>query len=293
MLESWKSSHRPGFTHPTFTAWIQTLRGVAGLCEDLLGICDFQYVLTGKLLSDPLEARFGCYRQMSGANYLLSVKQLFDSEKKLRVLNKLADLQRALDNDFNVTQEFQPLAVPETPLRNVLTDDLREAGSAEDVPREDQNIVFYVSGYIGRSISKANHCEMCKKILIADQTVSIDTEPNTSDTPDIAESDRRILFDLANRGALSAPTEYCFHICLTVYQYFLQVFNCHHLTKTFLACEEHENTFFGSSYCEDDDPKRNFFPNQRTNMLSRTQFQETDFSEGVPLFHKEFLETCQ
>ena len=83
------------FTDPTFTACIVTLRALANLCSDLLDNCDFRYVLTGKLLSDPLEARFGCYRQMNGANYLLSqsVKQLLDSEKKIRVLNKLADLR--------------------------------------------------------------------------------------------------------------------------------------------------------------------------------------------------------
>lgn len=44
----------------------------------------FQYVLLGNIQSDPLERRFGVYRQMSGANYYVSTRQLFESERKLR-----------------------------------------------------------------------------------------------------------------------------------------------------------------------------------------------------------------
>ena len=36
----------------------------------------FQYVLTGKLMSDPFEGRFGWNRQTNGGNFLISVKQL-------------------------------------------------------------------------------------------------------------------------------------------------------------------------------------------------------------------------
>jgi hypothetical protein len=57
------------------------------LCEYLLTtpVCGQQmkYVLLGKFQTDNLEFRFGQYRQMSGANYNVSVTQIMESEKKL------------------------------------------------------------------------------------------------------------------------------------------------------------------------------------------------------------------
>ena len=63
------------------------------------------------------------------------------------------------------------------------------------------------------------------------------------ETSDLSDSDRRTLFDLVNRGALSSPSEYCFHMCLVTYLYFSQIFNSDSLTKMFLSCHEHEKTF--------------------------------------------------
>ncbi|MCP4492437.1 MAG: hypothetical protein GY820_34780, partial [Gammaproteobacteria bacterium] len=45
------------------------------------------YVLLGSFQSDHLESRFGWYRQLSGANYYISVKQLIESERKIRALS--------------------------------------------------------------------------------------------------------------------------------------------------------------------------------------------------------------
>ena len=41
----------------------------------------FRFVLLGHLQSDQLEHRFGSYRQMSGSDYFISVKQVLESEK--------------------------------------------------------------------------------------------------------------------------------------------------------------------------------------------------------------------
>ncbi|QQP53745.1 Putative LOC101234561, partial [Caligus rogercresseyi] len=37
--------------------------------------------------SDPIEKRFGWYRQLSGGNYYISVRQILEAEKKIRVLS--------------------------------------------------------------------------------------------------------------------------------------------------------------------------------------------------------------
>ena len=47
------------------------------------------YVVLGKFHTDNLEARFGQYRMLSGSNYLVSVNEVLQSEKKLKVKNLL------------------------------------------------------------------------------------------------------------------------------------------------------------------------------------------------------------
>ena len=56
------------------------------MIRDLLsnGVC-MDYVLTGKFQTDQLEGGFGHYRQLSRSNYLVSVADILQSEKKLKV----------------------------------------------------------------------------------------------------------------------------------------------------------------------------------------------------------------
>ena len=49
----------------------------------------FLYALTGQIQSDALESRFGRYRQMSGGNFFISVKQVFESESKIKLVSLL------------------------------------------------------------------------------------------------------------------------------------------------------------------------------------------------------------
>jgi len=65
---------------------------MVSLCEYLLttpvGSQQMKYVLLVKFQTDNLEFRFGQYRQMSGANYNVSVTQVIESEKKkLKILS--------------------------------------------------------------------------------------------------------------------------------------------------------------------------------------------------------------
>ena len=44
-----------------------------------------KYILLSKFQRDNLEERFGLYRQLSGCNYLVSVQEVFQSERKLKI----------------------------------------------------------------------------------------------------------------------------------------------------------------------------------------------------------------
>ena len=87
LLSDWRETKRPGLTSATFTACITTLNALAEISEHLMEKHEFSYVMLGKLQSDPIEGRFGQYRQINGASYFISIRQILHAEKKLRILN--------------------------------------------------------------------------------------------------------------------------------------------------------------------------------------------------------------
>lgn len=89
IFKEWRLSKREGLSHPTFTAVIQSFSALIELSVYLLERHSFSFVLLGKFQSDPLEARFGYYRQLSGGNFFISCRQLLQAEKKIRLLNEM------------------------------------------------------------------------------------------------------------------------------------------------------------------------------------------------------------
>ena len=82
-IEQWYQS--PSFTlaPPTASALTTTLPVHAMLIDDLLNEA-YQYGITPKLQSDPVERRFSRYRQMSGGIFLVSLRKVFNSDRILR-----------------------------------------------------------------------------------------------------------------------------------------------------------------------------------------------------------------
>ena len=68
------------FTKQTSHALITTLRSTAMLMDELLEE-GYDFILTSRFQSDPIELRFSKYRQMSGGRFLLSLREVKSSEK--------------------------------------------------------------------------------------------------------------------------------------------------------------------------------------------------------------------
>ena len=51
----------------------------------------YEYVILRKLQSDPLEKRFSQYRQMSGGRFLVSLREVLNSERILQCLSLLKE----------------------------------------------------------------------------------------------------------------------------------------------------------------------------------------------------------
>ena len=105
-IESWSNEKIPAsqkftLTPQTSAALIRTLRCHAQLIEDLLDD-GFEYVMTARFQSDPIERRFGQYRQMSGGRFLVSLKDTICSEKILKIKSLL---KAGCDIDDSVKEE--------------------------------------------------------------------------------------------------------------------------------------------------------------------------------------------
>ena len=60
------------------------------LIEDLLGK-GYDFVLTSRFQSDPLEKQFGQYQQMSGGRYLVGLRDVTSSEKIIKIKSLLKE----------------------------------------------------------------------------------------------------------------------------------------------------------------------------------------------------------
>ena len=88
-LQNWKCLNqkpRSGcLSRETISAISHSLKTILILCKYLLSEKNDDFVLPGKLQTDPLKARFSRYRSMSGAKFHVSIHNILNSEKKLKV----------------------------------------------------------------------------------------------------------------------------------------------------------------------------------------------------------------
>ena len=244
LITLWSSSKCPGMTAATSLAWLQTLLVVADLAEDLLENYDFDYFLPGKVLSDVIEACLGCYRQMSGANYFMNVTQLLNSEKKIRVLSKLWDLKAVIfstPTNIALVKDALPEDESCTDLdASDIAHELQCITSADLVLLEDRNVIYYVSGFVGQSVSQQKKCPECGNMLLDSKAyVLLDIDDDLRSCEEFST-----LLQMADRGGLAKPSDYTFLISLLMYQYYNQIIQHPDLKQKFITSANHFNTFF-------------------------------------------------
>lgn len=162
-LDYWASlrhdaGHLTKETHMAFGHTSHALHEIALYCLEELG---FRYVLLGKFQTDCLEDRFGKYRQLSGAQYHVSIRQIYESENKLR-------LQKVLDMpDLDIIAE--PISVISV---ESLCAQFSIAVTNADVAKKSSMIpaVTYVAGYCAHATLKKLMCMSCKDNLVLDNT---------------------------------------------------------------------------------------------------------------------------
>ena len=185
-LEQWRGMQIKGcgkftLTAQTFDGLIVTLRATAALLDDLFDE-GYKYVMLARLQTDPLERQFGKYRQMSGGRFLVSLREVQDSEKILRIKSLLkADIhswdERVKCDPFAGFEDLlQELRMKENEFQeNSLCDDSRD-------------VAIHISGYITKQMLEKSKCPECQPLLRQNK-ISSD------------------YLDILNRGGLIKPSE--------------------------------------------------------------------------------------
>ncbi len=224
-LELWslqtKGKTKQGLSSETFLAMKQTTKALIEMAKCLLEEHEFSYVLLGQIQSDPLEKRFGWYRHLAGSNYFISVRQILEAEKSIR-LQSLIKFSGYSFSDLKET--FEEGAKEEDEAIRKASDSIVALCSSDFMVNcarlEDKNIVFYVAGFVAHSLCKKIKCESCKRMLGEKKdmpAVSILARDGQSEEESGAAAK---FLEQVNRGGLLYPCDILFIACLHIWSFY-------------------------------------------------------------------------
>ena len=155
LSQEWSTSPYFTLTPKTSSALINTLRSQAMLIDELLND-GYDYILTARLQSDPIGRRFSQYRQMSGGRFLVSLREVRNTERIL-------SCRSLIKNDINFWKE--DLQQPESSedesyemVDEMLRDQTQEI--LESVLDDDSSdVATIISGYIAKKLLKRPKCK--------------------------------------------------------------------------------------------------------------------------------------
>ncbi len=247
-LKRWRENSRlkgarTCLTEETFLACIQTTFATIEVTRELLGNDEFRYVLTGNLQSDPIERRFGWYRQLAGSNYFVSVRQILEAEKSIRLksLVKYAGLSISeVKETFEVAEAAQDLEVQEESdkLNMILEHNVTDL-TALNV--EDTNIVFYIAGCFARSLCKNLKCLHCINLLKKNDDIP-EMRFETADSL-LHEERKKDFIDQINRGGLCYPSDSVFMTCLHVWKFYHDIVSQSEAKEHMITASEPRKVF--------------------------------------------------
>ncbi|KAG1666192.1 THAP domain-containing protein 1 [Nymphon striatum] len=219
-LEVWHVNKRNCLSKQTYLALRHMCVTLPAIAQYLLDL-GFQYVLLGQLQSDVIESRFGRYRQMSGANYFVSVKQILEAELKIKAasLLKFSGIDQL---NLLTSGESASGLKDESHLDQIaldFTNVIVEKGCG-NLNSADKNVIYYVTGAVVRSHIRQSKCDSCQKIL-SDGPLSPLTEENVDGIDDAT----KVFLQDINRGGLCQPSSHAFDLCMKAYTIFIVIYN--------------------------------------------------------------------
>ena len=125
-----------------------------------------KYILSGNIQSDPLEKRFGRYWQLRGANYFGSQKQFLEAEKAIRVKSLIKFSNYSMKEICQIMGKDEKKIESEVEIYSeMLVDMMCSKENAAYLSGIDKNVIYYVAGFIARSVKKSIKCKDCGNVL--------------------------------------------------------------------------------------------------------------------------------
>ena len=236
-LHEWEASGKTGLSRETFSSCRQTSKTFPLLVKYLLEEKGLKYVLSGNMQSDPLEKRFGRYRQTSGANYFAREKQFLEAEKSIRVqslikfsgytMKEACEVLGKNDAKIEAEVEFHSETLSEVMLPKMKT------VSMEDM---DRDIVYYVAGFISRSVKKAIKCIGCGDMLGNSSEIVINVGG-------VVPQNCQSFVDMINRRGLVKPSDIVYVVCTVAWDVYVRIMESCEAKLYFLASKMQRKVF--------------------------------------------------
>ena len=120
----------------------------ASLIEDLLND-GFRFVMTSEFQSDPIERRFGQYRQMSGGRFLVGLKDANLSEKIIKIKSLLKE-GKNIDNSVKLCENDDDKL--EDLLLNVTSMSCNPENTT--LSNDSREVAIHIAGYMVKKFKK-------------------------------------------------------------------------------------------------------------------------------------------
>ena len=229
-IDAWKAlPGKEGKLSPqTFTSLKHSCLALTFLVNHLTSECGFKYLLSYFFQTVPIEHHFGLYRMLSGANYHISLCQILESERRLKVSNilKLFYQQPSFKQTSlqNFIQSFSP--DDEDHSQNVdLIPFLSELPDLSTIVLDTATLqsLAFIAGYsVHQYLKRAHNCEFCRMLLTIDQDIIFDTTTFK-------------LIEIMDRGGLKWPSEIALHLVVLVWKVCISIERNQQIWKLFVV----------------------------------------------------------
>ena len=236
-LKAWESmcvKNRAGcLTKETMTALTHTLNTLVMLIQYVMEVLSFQYVLLGKFQTDCLEYRFAQYRRMSGTTFHVSVREIIESEKKLKLMSVLSLRSASLGHVSIAQFTADCTTVCEDHLVDVdlvarpFLSAVRESESVI-VSDSDMHALVFIAGYIGRKVKLSFPCSLCSGDLLSTEKMTCDVLMQHC-----------VYTECLDRGGLMWPNQLLVDVVTRVFAVF-QVLLSAQYEKNYIAVPNHK-----------------------------------------------------
>ena len=239
-----KKDFKHGLSRETFMTAQHTSRALIAVSICLIDEKGFSYVLLFFFNSDPLERRYGWYRQLAGGNYYLSVRQFLEAEKKIRLQSLIKFGNLNFKEASLVLQGSHQSDDTEKEARDLLTLIGFDFQIEFDI-KDEQAILFFIAGFLSFGELKHISCESCVPLFAKDKhqapKIQIDGEKNVENFNYRAE-----FLEQINRGGLCTPSDSMYMCALYARQLYQKIYDKGEIQSMFMAFKNQRNVFAAS-----------------------------------------------